>query len=435
MRVRFHRSVPALLVTLLVLALSGAASAQTLEIWGIGWNPNLIQWFQEVAAPAYKARTGWDIQLTNLGWDEFEEKVSVAGAAGVGPDVLATGGDMGLGWGRNGWLLPLNQYFERWDEADGIVPGLMRPDPATGEIWALPLYVDLRGTAYNKRLFREAGLDPEQAPQSWEELESAAQRLTRIINGELRQIGMDEHWADPGWGTMQVFTQYLYSYNEGLYSEDYREINWDGPKGVETAEFIARMYQMSHPPHAEDRVEDRYAGFMNGTVAMTHGGSWIGRDAHLHDPAWREDLGFFIPQRSPAYEKWALSFANGIAISRFSRDPDQAWDLLSWLMSRDVNPEFLAKHGSVSSRYDAIDENMRLQPELAGWYAASAHAVLWPIDPHIAVNGLNALFDWGSWGQMLYDIYQGNRNAQAGLVEVGAAWQGVLDSAWAALGN
>lgn len=414
----------------LVLAIAyGASFAQELEMWTIGLNPNAMAWLIEEALPEFEARTGYKVIVNDFGWDGTDEKVTVSAIAGVGPDVLATQGDLGINWGRAGWMLPLNKYFDNWADRDALIPGLLRPDAETGDLYALPLYIDLRGTAYNKRLFREAGLPPTAPDGSWEELEEAARKLTRISGNELIQVGLWEHWDDQWWGTLQTFALYLFQYGENLYSEDFRKITYHSERGVETAETIARLFQLANPSHATRMIPDRDGGFLDGFVAMTHGGSWIANMVATADDSWLDDLGFFVGRRSAAYEPKAMAFANGIGISAFSRDPDGAWQLIEFLMGDEISPTWHAKASTIAPRYDLIEENMRLQPELAEWYAGSRHAQIWPEYP----PQLGPEFDWGMLTFGLYEIYQGSVDARTKLLEIGEAWQAKLDEAWARL--
>lgn len=61
-----------------------------------------------------------------------------------------------------------------------------------GDVWGLPVIVDPHfGLIYNKRLFREAGLDPERPPATIDDLDAMFAPLTRRSpDGGLQQIGV-----------------------------------------------------------------------------------------------------------------------------------------------------------------------------------------------------------------------------------------------------
>jgi multiple sugar transport system substrate-binding protein len=59
-----------------------------------------------------------------------------------------------------------------------------------GDPYGLPFETDVRVLFYNKTLFEAAGLDPEDPPATWAEVEAAADAIDRIAaNGNLERIG------------------------------------------------------------------------------------------------------------------------------------------------------------------------------------------------------------------------------------------------------
>ena len=66
------------------------------------------------------------------------------------------------------------------------------------KLYALPTTPATLALHYNKRLFREAGLDPDKPPQTLDELDSMAEKLTRYNNkGKIKTIGFTPSY--PGW--------------------------------------------------------------------------------------------------------------------------------------------------------------------------------------------------------------------------------------------
>ena len=61
-----------------------------------------------------------------------------------------------------------------------------------GETYGIPFETDVRVLFYDKTLFEQAGLDPENPPQTWEELMTAADALDQIAdNGNLERIAIN----------------------------------------------------------------------------------------------------------------------------------------------------------------------------------------------------------------------------------------------------
>ncbi|HET7559098.1 MAG TPA: sugar ABC transporter substrate-binding protein, partial [Limnochordia bacterium] len=329
---------------------AGVSSAKSLEFWTIGLSAGAVDWLNSTAFPEFTKAHGVDVHLTNLSWDDYWDKITTAGAGGVGPDVLVTDGDMGVSWGRSGFMLPLNHYVDAWKDSDSLVPGMFAPDDQNGNIYALPYWLDIRGTVYNKQLFSQAGLDPNTPPQGWTQMENYVKKLTRIQDGVLKQIGLFESWQASDWGQEETYGAYAMQRHTPLFfNQDDTKVMFNQPANVETVEFLARLYKIVNPAVAKNEVQDPFNGFYDGKVAMTSGGTWVPSTAYSQDPSWKQNLGFFVGRYSPETQPAALTYVNGIGISKFSKDPDLAWSFIQWLMSPDISPTLNAKSGTVSA--------------------------------------------------------------------------------------
>lgn len=111
----------------------------------------------------------------------IEQKLLIASASGDPPDVAGIYSSMTAGYADKGALTDLTPLAA----ADGIQRshyvgryydlGLHR-----GKLWSLPTAPASAALLWNKRLFREAGLDPEKPPETLEQLDEMAERLTRF---------------------------------------------------------------------------------------------------------------------------------------------------------------------------------------------------------------------------------------------------------------
>lgn len=414
-----------LVAALLVIGITGTAmAADKVVFWSVGYTAELQQWLTEVAFPKFTAETGLEVEYLNLDWGERDEKVRVAALGGVGPDVIGTAGDLGRDWGHEGLMIPLNKYLDSWDDYDMIIPSLFNPDIETGTIYGIPLWIDLRGVLYNKSVFREIGLDDNSPPQSWEEFLEVNRKAVRITADALTRVGYDDYWPGPAF----IYAMFLYGNGGRFYSEDFRQILFDGPESIETLEFLAEVFRINNPTHVDlSFYNEGWYGtrFVNGTAAMVHGGTWMAQEAMA--AGILDDMGLFVPRRSPETEPAALSFVNGIGISSLSSNPDRAWQFIEWLMSADIVEQFHAVGGTISTRADSLSAAMQYQPELLPWYEAAQYARMWETIPsHIAgyVDENDYAITW--------DIINGSSPAQSTMSELAAVWQSQFDAAWSA---
>ena len=112
----------------------------------------------------------------------------LAMAGGVAPDVLYVNFRISDSYIQQRFLYPLDDYVAQWakeeDLSERIYPPVWQVIRREGHVWAVPYSTLVMALAYRKDLFREAGLNPDRPPRTWEELFQYAKRLTRPEKGQ-----------------------------------------------------------------------------------------------------------------------------------------------------------------------------------------------------------------------------------------------------------
>ncbi|RYE80446.1 MAG: ABC transporter substrate-binding protein [Oxalobacteraceae bacterium] len=73
----------------------------------------------------------------------------------------------------------------------GFYPAFMQNSQTGGKTWGIPFQRSTIVMFWNKKLFKEAGLDPEKAPATWAETAEAAKKLTKAdASGNVSQWGI-----------------------------------------------------------------------------------------------------------------------------------------------------------------------------------------------------------------------------------------------------
>lgn len=118
-----------------------------------------------------------EVELEHVGFfdQEYIPSVKAALLAGTGPDIIML--HPGVEYNEiHQYLEILNPYLE--DASISVRPAsLAACNAADGNLKALPLTVQGMGWYYNKELFREAGLDPQVAPEEWDDFLEACRVL------------------------------------------------------------------------------------------------------------------------------------------------------------------------------------------------------------------------------------------------------------------
>ena len=134
-----------------------------------------------------------------LSVSRVDQKMMLATAGGVPPDIAGLW-DLNLpSFSENNALLPLDRLArEAGLREEDYNPVFWKLCRYRGHLWALPSTPSVVALHWNKRMFREAGLDPERPPRTLAELESFNEKLTRKHpDGSLAQIGHMPQ--EPGW--------------------------------------------------------------------------------------------------------------------------------------------------------------------------------------------------------------------------------------------
>jgi multiple sugar transport system substrate-binding protein len=94
--------------------------------------------------------------------------------------------------------------------------------------------VDSSFWLYNKKMMRDGGLDPEQAPTTWQDVEQVIDATTNIVDGNIETCGL----SGVGSG---MFPKWLYCNNGQYYSDDSTQLLFNQPEGVETLEWMKAL--------------------------------------------------------------------------------------------------------------------------------------------------------------------------------------------------
>lgn len=146
-------------------------------------------------------------------------------------------------------IAPIDQFVKT--DADkawlkGFYPAFMANSQSGGKTWGVPFQRSTVVMYYNKDLFKQAGLDPNRAPQTWKELSEAAQKLTiKDASGKVTQYGIQI----PSTGFAYWMLQTLTTPNGVLLANDSgTKVTFDHPKVIEALDYWVNLTRQGvHP--------------------------------------------------------------------------------------------------------------------------------------------------------------------------------------------
>ena len=173
------------------------------------------------------------------------QKLFLAIAGGVGPDVTFVDGQQLSEWAARGALADLSDSFRTSGlRADDFWGPRWRESTFRNHVYAMPWGADPNfAFVWNKDLFRKAGLDPEKPPRTMDDLDRMIDRLTVVDRqGFITTLGINPwEWA----GANCLFT-WGYAFGGNFYTEPdaahpLGTVTADNPKVVAALEWMAKF--------------------------------------------------------------------------------------------------------------------------------------------------------------------------------------------------
>ncbi|WP_281888813.1 extracellular solute-binding protein [Paenibacillus sp. YYML68] len=124
------------------------------------------------------------------------EQFMTAVAGGEQPDLYNSAFPDMETYLNQGIPADMTELWSAYPEREQYLPGALAAAMRDGRIYGVPNFMYVSGLAYNKQLFREAGVDPSEALQSWTSFGEAAERLTDRSKGTYGYAMLGTDWAD-----------------------------------------------------------------------------------------------------------------------------------------------------------------------------------------------------------------------------------------------
>lgn len=197
----------------------GSASAGAIEFWTLFSGPDgeaidaLVKEFNATAGQ----EQGVQVNLLIIPWDDFNTKLSVAMASRTAPALTVVNSDQVPVYANQGALDPFTdeELVAAGIEQADYVPAAWQAGSYNDQQFGVPISIFPRSIYYNKDLFEQAGLDPEDPPGTAAELMAAAEALSAI--------GSDIHgvyFQMTGNGTFRNFYSIYWQYEDSIFNAD-----------------------------------------------------------------------------------------------------------------------------------------------------------------------------------------------------------------------
>lgn len=331
---------------LVTMGLSSFAHAETITMWvrsGSGGGA-----FQAVI-DAYNANGSDKVQLTVIPTEQMVQKYATAVAGGQAPDAISLDMVYTPAFAAAGELEDVTGFATALPYFKALAPAHVKAGTYEARVYGLPLLVETSLFVWNKELYKQAGLDPEKAPSSWEEITANAEKINALGDGN------SGFYFSGGCGGCMIFTFGPLTWGAGadILSEDAKTATLDTPQMRKAVDYYRKM--VSSGAVAASAATDTgvdFLKFVGGKIGQQSFGAFgIGQLITQHP-----QIEFGVTQ-IPSVDGTPTSFAGGdnIIISKGTPRVGNIQKFLEFVYSEE-GQRIMAENGSLPTRTDIAEK-------------------------------------------------------------------------------
>lgn len=358
-----------LLVALLGLAVGVGAQTVTITYWQYFFETK-VKLVDELIKNFEKANPGIKVEQVTFPYETFNQKVAASIPAGEGPDVIT----LFYGWlpmyVKAGYLqeLPKSDFNKEFYDKN-FYPFVAESVDFGGKYYSVPTAVRTLALIWNKKLFKEAGFDPEKPPKTLDELAAYARKLSKYdAQGNLVQAGMAMQPTGQGhsWIREVLFRQF----GNVPYSADYRKVGYADQKAADALKWYTDLIvkdKVGYPNFVTDDV----TAFRSGKAAMNVDGSFrIAALKAVKDLEWGAAE---LPSHNGVKSNYASYWTHGIVDGVKGKQLEASIKFLKYITSPEVQELWLQRVGELPAT-PSLSEKYKDDPFISPFLKGLAYA-------------------------------------------------------------
>jgi sorbitol/mannitol transport system substrate-binding protein len=307
--------------------IAGVAAADTLTIATVN-NGDMIR--MQGLTDDFTAKTGHTVEWVTLEENVLRQRVTTdISTKGGAFDIMTIGMYETPIWGKNGWLVPLNDLSAEYNAAD-ILPAMAGGLSYDGTLYAAPFYGESSMIMYRTDLMEKAGLEMPAAP-TWSFVREAAAKMTDRAN-DINGICLR---GKAGWGEGGAFiTAMSNSFGARWFDMEWNA-QFDTKPWKDTLEFFSGMMNESGPAgYATNGFNENLSLFQQGKCGMwidaTVAASFV---TNPKDSTVADSVGFALAPDNGLGKRSNWLWAWALAIPAGSQKEAAAKQFIEWATS------------------------------------------------------------------------------------------------------
>lgn len=322
----------ALAATPLNRSATRAQETVKLQVWKAPHTTEDQQYFDGVLAEFTSANPGIEAEYRVTPWESWQETYTAAFAGDSPPDISYVVDSFFPKYSDAGSLVDLSTLegadLAKWEAL--YDPSIWARGTRNGAVYGLPYLTGGSTFCWNKKLFREAGLDPDTPPATWDEVVAFAEQLTKS-DGSQYGYGV---FDDTSGEALNFYPIPMVNYGGNLANDDNTEWLANSPGHIQglqlQVDLIANGFA---PPIGMFVGHDMDVAFMEGKIAM-----WLSLSQFIFPllPDYPDfELGSSVPPSGPLNNQSVGGVGYWMMAEKSQHKPE-AWALMEYLTSAEV---------------------------------------------------------------------------------------------------
>ncbi len=346
------------------------------------WHPT-EEWGKYMEDAFNKSNQGFTAEWQLGEYDENTKTMAVL-AAGNPPSISLLGRWQHPDLAARDAIYVLDDYLEtsptfKWEN---LWKRLQNEALFRDKKFVIPYTTDTRAFFYNKDVMKEAGLDPEKPPTTWEDLHDVSVKvLKKDAGGRIERLGFTPTFGNPP--VFVLFFTLNWCVGQSELNEDRTKATIATPEAEQAMIYIKQLmddqggYEAAGAFTKALTLAEGIDAFSAGLVAFAMNGNWTLKGYDKYSP----DLNYgMIP--GPIFKQYNIpaNYDGGGGWYFFKKGPtiDLAYKFANFVIEKEFMTKICDNFGALPSRSDVGEDWAKLDEKKRRIFVSTAETVHWP---------------------------------------------------------
>ena len=255
------------------------------------------------------------------------------------------------------FLLDLSEKISA-EELNKFLPETIEVGSYKGKLYRLPLRSDVGVLYYRQDMLDSAGF---LLPETFNKLKEISENLQSKNEVEWGFLWQGSQYE----GLVAVFVEILKGYGGFWINSDTLEVGLDRPEAIQAVEFLRNTIEAGISPREVTAYaeEESLEQFKEGKTVFLRSWPYAWAIINSKDSAIAGKVGIASTSNAPGYSKSGCQGGWGFSIAKNSKHPEEAWRVIEFFTSEEVQRQLILDTGYMPSRKELFFE-----PEIAKKY-------------------------------------------------------------------